>query len=120
MSEPKRYAMSWAIDENEFVYVSPKEQANGNWVKWEEYARLKAAFDLLDESIKLGPSTIPLSRGYYLWKENEQYALKDENARLKSEVERLEKLVGLQESIDKSIDAWIESKKIAAKEGNAK
>jgi hypothetical protein len=37
--------------------------------------------------------------------------------RLNAEVERLKKLVGLQESIDKSIDAWIESKKLAAKEG---
>jgi regulator of replication initiation timing len=39
-----------------------------------------------------------------------------ENTRLKAEVERLQKLVGMQESIDKSIDAWIESK-TAAKEG---
>ncbi len=57
----------------------------------EEVARIKAAFDLLDESIKLGPSTIPLSPGYYIWKESEQYALKEENAALKAEVERLTK-----------------------------
>jgi hypothetical protein len=41
MSEPIRYAMSWGTDEDEFVYVSPVEQANGNWVKWEDYARLQ-------------------------------------------------------------------------------
>ena len=40
----------------------------------------------------------------------------EENARLKAEVDRLQKLVGMQESIDKSIDAWIESK-YSAKEG---
>lgn len=39
------------------------------------------------------------------------------NELLQAQVERLKKLVGMQESIDKSIDAWIESKKLAAKEG---
>ena len=42
MSDPIRYAMSWGTDEDEFVYVSPVEQPNGNWVKFEDYARLKA------------------------------------------------------------------------------
>jgi hypothetical protein len=50
MSEPIRYAMSWATDEDEFVYVSPKEQPNGNWVKWEDYARLKAEVERLTKS----------------------------------------------------------------------
>jgi len=50
MSEPKRYAMSWATDENEFVYVSPKEQANGNWVKWDDYARLKDEVERLTKA----------------------------------------------------------------------
>ena len=36
-----RYAMSWATDEDEFVYVSPIESDKGNWVKWEDYARLQ-------------------------------------------------------------------------------
>ena len=36
-----RYAMSWATDEDEFVYVSPIESAKGNWVKYEDYARLQ-------------------------------------------------------------------------------
>lgn len=35
-----RYAMSWAIDENQYVYVNPMESAKGNWVKYEDYARL--------------------------------------------------------------------------------
>jgi hypothetical protein len=43
--------------------------------------------------------------------------LEAENARLKAEVEQLQKLVGMQKSIDESIDAWIESKRNAAKEG---
>ena len=36
----KRYAMSWGTDEDEFVYVSPVESTKGNWVKYEDYARL--------------------------------------------------------------------------------
>jgi hypothetical protein len=32
--------MSWAIDENQYVYVNPMESAKGNWVKYEDYARL--------------------------------------------------------------------------------
>jgi len=83
MSEPKRYAIRG-------FSAALVEEENGVFVRYEDYARLKAAFDLLDESIKLGPSTIPLSPGYYIWKESEQYALK-ENARLKAEVERLTK-----------------------------
>ena len=35
-----RYAMSWAIDENQYVYVNPMESPKGNWVKYEDYARL--------------------------------------------------------------------------------
>ena len=42
MSEAKRYAMTWATDENEFVYVSPVESASGNWVNYEDYAKLQA------------------------------------------------------------------------------
>jgi hypothetical protein len=53
MSDPIRYAMSWATDEDEFVYVSPKEQANGNWVKWEDYARLKALTVEMDKTINI-------------------------------------------------------------------
>ncbi len=45
------------------------------------------------------------------------YVLHSDYARLKAEVERLQKLVGMQKSIDESIDAWIESKRNAAKEG---
>ena len=41
----------------------------------------------------------------------------EDYARLKAEVERLTKLLGMCESIDNSIDVWIESKKKAAKEG---
>lgn len=44
------------------------------------------------------------------------YVLHADYVHLKAEVERLQKLVGMQENIDKAIDAWIESKN-AAKEG---
>ena len=43
----KRYAMSWGTDEDKFVYVNPVEQSNGNWVKWEDYARLKTEVEVL-------------------------------------------------------------------------
>ena len=43
-----------------------------------------------------------------------------ENARLQAEVERLIKVLGMCESIDNSIDVWIESKRNAAKEGETK
>ena len=35
-----RYAMSWGKDEDGSIYVSPTEQPKGNWVKYEDYARL--------------------------------------------------------------------------------
>jgi len=93
MSEPKRYdvGMTTEFNPHGFNHSFPRvyESEQGRYVEYEDYARLKAAFDLLDESIKLGPSTIPLSHGYYIWKESEQYALKAENARLKADVERL-------------------------------
>ena len=41
----------------------------------------------------------------------------EDYARLKAEVERLTKVLGMCESIDSAIDVWIESKANAAKEG---
>ena len=35
-----RYSMSWGKDEDGSIYVSPTEQPKGNWVKYEDYARL--------------------------------------------------------------------------------
>ena len=90
MNEPKKY--EYVSDGYTARFINPNTghaAPKGEYVSWEDYARLNAAFDLLDESIKLGPSTIPVSRGYYLWKESEQCALREENARLKKEVERL-------------------------------
>ena len=52
MSDPIRYAMSWGTDEDEFVYVSPVEQPNGNWVKFEDYARLKAEAERLEHQVR--------------------------------------------------------------------
>jgi uncharacterized small protein (DUF1192 family) len=65
-----RYAMSWGKDEDGSIYVSPTEQPKGNWVKYEDYARLlcESVHDL-----------------------NQIGGLQQENARLKTEVERLRK-----------------------------
>jgi hypothetical protein len=126
MNEVKRYHNTWAGERGYTVIPHPA----GEFVSWEDYARLKAAFDLLDESIKHGPSTIPLSPGYYVWKESEQYNLNDENALLKAKVERLTKAgdglyksmleIGCNEMADNfQYDAWWGSMNAwnAAKEG---
>jgi hypothetical protein len=72
MSEPKRYTGKV----EGLLLGSPHwEHPEGEWVKWEDYASLKA------------------------------------------EVERLTKLLGMCESIDNSIDRWIESKRNTTKDG---
>ena len=66
-----RYSMSWATDEDEFVYVSPIESDKGNWVKWEDYARLQQELARLRASSFV--TAVPV----------------EEYERLKAEVERL-------------------------------
>ena len=105
MSDPIRY--DFIYNEN-YASVEREEHKEGDYVSYEDYARLKAAFDLLDESIKLGPSTIPLSSGCYIWKESEQYALKEENARLKAEVEWLNEFYTLSITPNRELKAEIE------------
>ena len=39
MSESKRYAMSWSKDDNDYIFVHPVEQNDGNWVQWAEMVR---------------------------------------------------------------------------------
>jgi uncharacterized small protein (DUF1192 family) len=65
-----RYAMSWGKDVDGSIYVSPTEQPKGNWVKYEDYARLLC--DSVHDLNQIG-------------------GLQEENARLKAEVERLRK-----------------------------
>ena len=62
--------MSWGTDEDEFVYVSPTESTNGNWVKFDDYAALH--YERIHDLNQIG-------------------GLQEENARLKTEVERLTK-----------------------------
>ena len=63
-----RYAMNWGTDEDEFVYVSPTESTNGNWVKFDDYAALH--YERIHDLNQIG-------------------GLQEENARLRAEVERL-------------------------------
>ena len=63
-----RYAMSWAIDEKQYVYVNPMASADGNWVKFDDYAALH--YERIHDLNQIG-------------------GLQEENARLKDEVERL-------------------------------
>jgi hypothetical protein len=65
----KRYAMSWGTDEDEFVYVSPTESTNGNWVKFDDYAALH--YERIHDLNQIG-------------------GLQEENARLRAEVEALQ------------------------------
>ena len=79
MSEAKRYAMTWATDEDEFVHVSPVESASGKWVNFEDYARLKAFSDEAQAHIAKEER-----------KSRERLDMEQaENARLKAEFERL-------------------------------
>lgn len=45
MSDPKRY---WMDDQNDADF--PYEAVDGEWVKWEDYARLKAQVERLTKA----------------------------------------------------------------------
>jgi hypothetical protein len=47
MSTAIRHAMAWNKDEEGCIYVFPVQQADGNWIKWEDYAKLKAEVERL-------------------------------------------------------------------------
>ena len=58
MSEPKRY---WMDDQNDADF--PYEAVDGEWVKWEDYARLKAQVERLyrngDLMLKFAAANMP-------------------------------------------------------------
>lgn len=74
MSEPIRYAFKMH-EEDDAIYLGAKEQADGMWVKYEDYARLKAEVEELTGLLKAST----------------YYNTSDEVTRLKAEVERLTK-----------------------------
>lgn len=49
MSEPIRYAFKMH-EEDDAIYLGAKEQADGMWVKYEDYARLKAEVEQLTKA----------------------------------------------------------------------
>ena len=57
MSAAIRHAMAWNKDEEGCIYVFPVQQADGNWIKWEDYARLKAEVERLTDAITRGAIT---------------------------------------------------------------
>ena len=71
MSDPTRYAFKMDED-NDAIYLGPKEQADGQFVLYSDYIRLKADLEKSDSAV---------------------WTLSVENARLKAEVERLTKAV---------------------------
>jgi len=42
-----RHAMAWNKDEEGCIYVFPVQQADGNWIKYAEYAKLEAEVERL-------------------------------------------------------------------------
>jgi hypothetical protein len=50
--------MAWNKDEEGCTYVFSVQQADGNWIKWEDYAKLKAEVERLamagSQSIAVG------------------------------------------------------------------
>ena len=48
MSEPKRYQRCYHKD---YIPEGMEEHYNGKWVKWEDYARLKAEVERLTEAL---------------------------------------------------------------------
>jgi hypothetical protein len=42
--------MAWNKDEEGCIYVFPVQQADGNWIKWEDYAKLKAEVERLTKA----------------------------------------------------------------------
>jgi hypothetical protein len=82
MDEVKRYGMTWHLDDDDFVYVSPKELPNGQWVRWDDYARLKTEVELVRKYWKATGEGV----NRYVGK---SIALEDEVSRLKAEVDGL-------------------------------
>jgi hypothetical protein len=93
--------MTWGKDEDGSIYVIPIQQADGNWIKHAEYARLKAEVERLTDAITRGAST-PDAKAY-----DDHSELLRENAFLKSEVDRLKNNC---EYIDRQLDEYINGK----------
>jgi len=47
MSEPKRYFADWSLDADDQVVTHMAEDPQGGFVKWEDYASLKAEVERL-------------------------------------------------------------------------
>ena len=57
MSTAIRHAMTWGKDEDGSIYVIPVQQADGNWIRHAEYAKLEAEVERLTDAITRGAST---------------------------------------------------------------
>ena len=93
MRKPIRHAMMWGKDEDDSIYVFPVQQTNGNWVKWEDYARLNSLFANSEQEnarLKTEVEHLMIFCNCTLIPNKE---LQDENARLQAEVERLRKAI---------------------------
>ena len=47
MSAAIRHAMTWGKDEDGSIYVIPIQQADGNWIRHADYAKLEAEVERL-------------------------------------------------------------------------
>ena len=92
---PTRHAMSWNKDEDGSIYVFPVQQADGNWVKWEDYAQLKAQVERLTKCITVNPAKVEgMELKMQILRRDSAYLILDqakETERLNAKIERLTK-----------------------------
>jgi hypothetical protein len=87
--------MSWNKDEDGSIYVFPVQQADGNWVKWEDYAQLKAQVERLTKCITVNPAKVEgMELKMQILRRDSAYLILDqakETERLNAKIERLTK-----------------------------
>ena len=75
MSAAIRHAMTWGKDEDGSIYVIPIQQADGNWIRHADYAKLEAeverlrkAGDAMQKSmLECGPNEMATAFHYDEW-----------------------------------------------------
>ena len=95
MSEPKRYTPDWRVAGTSFVPTT-RESSDGEYIRYEDYARLKADNNRIKEAIDESYKAVDEMEKKFneLQAEFELHPVMIENDRLKAEVERLTPLLG--------------------------
>ena len=109
MSEVKRYSLT--LHKVKGKFKSPEfERDNGEWVKWQDYARLKAEVEKIETEVaSIGSEYMAATRHYNLLCNN----LKAEVERLRKAGDEMHRAIKVSDPIlDWKIELWN-----AAKEG---